>query len=47
MNTEFLKNLEKGSTTLSNVSKQFIDRAAHLEIYTFSETRKLYGVVVL
>ena len=46
MNTEFLKDLEKDSTTLSNVSKQFIDRATHLEIYTFYETRKLYGVVV-
>ena len=41
-----LADLRKDSTTLTNISKQFVDRTKGLTIYTFYETRKLSGVLV-
>ena len=41
-----LSDLEKGSTTLANVSQQFVDRAQNMIIYTFYETEMLHGVMV-
>ena len=45
-NTALVADLKKDSSTLTSVSKQFVDRTAQLQIYTFYETQKLYGVVV-
>ena len=45
-NTALVADLRKDSTTLTNISKQFVDRTARLQIYSFYETQKLYGVVV-
>jgi hypothetical protein len=44
--TALVKELQKTSPTLANISKQFIDRGKSLKIYTFYETRKLSGIVV-
>ncbi|SLM37180.1 Tetratricopeptide-like helical domain [Lasallia pustulata] len=46
-NTALVADLKKDSTTLSNISKQFVDRARDLIIYTFYETEVLFGVVVV
>jgi hypothetical protein len=46
LGTALVADLMKDSTTLTNVSKQFVDRGRDLMIYTFSETQKLHGVVV-
>lgn len=45
-NVALLSDLEKGSTTLANISNQFVDRASNLIIYTFYETEKLNKVMV-
>ena len=45
-NTALVADLKKDSTTLTNISKQFVDRAWDLIIYTFYETEVLFGVVV-
>lgn len=45
-NTALVSDLKKDSTTLANISKQFIDRARELLIYTFFETERLHGIVV-
>ncbi len=45
-NTELVANLRRDASVLTNVSKQFVDRARSLKIYTFYETQKLYGVLV-
>jgi hypothetical protein len=44
--TALVKDLQKASPVLATISKQFIDRAKSLKIYTFYETRKLSGIVV-
>ena len=44
--TALVKDLQKASPTLANISKQFVDRGKSLKIYTFYETRKLSGIVV-
>ncbi|SLM40558.1 Tetratricopeptide-like helical domain [Lasallia pustulata] len=46
-NTALVADLKKDSTTLTNISKQFVDRARDLIIYTFYETEVLFGVVVV
>lgn len=45
-NTSLVSDLRRDSTTLTDISKQFIGRTAGLRIYTFYETQKLFGVVV-
>ena len=45
-NTALVSNLVKGSTTLANISNQFVDRARGMIIYTFYETKRLNGVMV-
>ena len=45
-NTALVSNLVKGSTTLANISNQFVDRARDMMIYTFYETKRLNGVMV-
>ena len=45
-NTALVADLRKDSTSLINISKQFVDRARNLTVYTFFETRKLSGVLV-
>jgi len=44
--TALVKDLQKASSTLANISKQFVDRGKSLKIYTFYETRRLSGIVV-
>ncbi len=44
--TVFVSKLVKGSTTLANISNEFVDRARDMIIYTFYETIKLNGVMV-
>ncbi len=41
-----LSDLEKGSTTLANISQQFVDRTQDMIIYTFYETERLRGIMV-
>ena len=45
-NIALLSDLEKGSTTLANISQQFVDRTQDMIIYTFYETERLRGVMV-
>ena len=45
-NTALVTDLRKNSTTLTNVSKQFVDRAKGLAVYSFYETQKLSGALV-
>jgi hypothetical protein len=45
-NTAMISDLKRDSTTLSNISAQFVHRAKDLTIYTFYETKKLYGACV-
>ena len=45
-NTGLVKELKKNSDTLMVISKQFVHRTIGLRIYTFYETRKLFGAVV-
>ena len=46
-NDKFVKDLEKNSSVLGNISTQFIHRAAELkQVYTFFETARLHGVLV-
>ncbi len=44
--TALVKDLQKASTALATISKQFFARGKSLKIYTFYETRKLSGIVV-
>ena len=44
--TALVKDLQNASPTLATISKQFVDRGQPLKIYTFFETRKLFGTVV-
>lgn len=44
--TALVKDLQKASPALATISKQFVERAKSLKIYTFYETRKLSGIVV-
>jgi len=44
--TALVKGLQDASPTLATISKQFVDRGQPLKIYTFFETRKLFGTVV-
>ncbi|MCJ1309721.1 hypothetical protein MMC25_003381 [Agyrium rufum] len=46
-NTALVADLKRDSTTLTNISKQFVDRARDLVIYTFYETQKISGVLVV
>lgn len=45
-NTAILSDLEKGSTTLTNISNQFVEKAPNMILYTFYETERLHGVIV-
>lgn len=45
-NTALVADLRRGSNTLINISKQFVDRGKDLKIYTFYETQRLAGIVV-
>ncbi|KAE9369693.1 hypothetical protein N431DRAFT_547106 [Stipitochalara longipes BDJ] len=45
--TTLVKDLQKASPALAIISKQFLDRGKSLKIYTFYETRKLSGIVVV
>ena len=45
-NTAIVSDLEKGSPTLANISKQFVDKAPDMILYTFYETERLHGVMV-
>ena len=45
-NTAVVSDLVKGSTTLANISMQFLDRTQDMVIWTFYEMYKLYGVEV-
>lgn len=45
-NSQILENLQKSSTGLTDISKQFVDRGKDLQILTFFETQKLKGSVV-
>jgi hypothetical protein len=45
-NTEFVKALKKNSASFADISQQFIERGARLQIRTFYETDKLYNQVV-
>lgn len=45
-NTRLVADLRKDSSTLINISSQFVHRSQGLKIYTFYETRKLGPVVV-
>jgi hypothetical protein len=45
-NTSLVSDLRRDSITLTDISKQFISRTAGLQIYSFYETQKLFGVVV-
>ena len=45
-NTAVLAELGNDSTTLTDISNQFIDRAKDLKIYTFYELEKISGVLV-
>ena len=40
-NTAIVSDLEKGSTTLADISQQFGDKARDMIIYTFYETERL------
>jgi hypothetical protein len=44
--TALVKDLQNASSALATISKQFVDRGQPLKIYTFFETRKLFGTVV-
>ncbi|MCJ1309858.1 hypothetical protein MMC25_003519 [Agyrium rufum] len=46
-NTALVADLRKDSTTLTNISKQFVERGQNLIVYTFYETQKLAGVLVV
>ena len=43
-NTAIVKDLKMDSSTLTNISRQFVDRAKDLIIYSFYETQKLSGL---
>ena len=45
-NNNLVNDLRKNSATLTDISRQFIDRTIGLKIYTFYETRKTYGIMV-
>lgn len=45
-NTAIVSDLEKGSTTLTNISKQFVEKAPNMILYTFYETERLHGIIV-
>ncbi|PMD42291.1 hypothetical protein L207DRAFT_485775 [Hyaloscypha variabilis F] len=45
--TVLVKDLQKASPALATISKQFVERGRSLQIYTFYETRKLSGIVVV
>ena len=45
-NTALVADLRKDCSTLTNISKQFVDRTTGLKLYTFFERQKLFGVVV-
>lgn len=45
--TALVKDLQKASPTLATISKQFVERGQSLRIYTFYETRRLSGIVVV
>lgn len=46
-NTALVADLRRDSETLTNISKQFVHRGRDLKIYSFYETQKLGGVVVV
>ena len=46
-NTAIVSDLEKGSTTLADISKQFVNKMApDMILYTFYETERLHGIMV-
>ena len=45
-NTTLVADLRKNSTTLKDISKQFVDRAMKLTIYSFYENKTIFGVLV-
>ena len=45
-NTAIVSDLEKGSSTLARISKQFVAKTPDMILFTFYETEKLHGVVV-
>ena len=46
-NARFVKDLETDSSVLTDISTQFIHRAAELkQVYTFFETARLNGILV-
>ena len=45
-NTTLVADLRKNSTTLKDISKQFVDRAMELTIYSFYENKTIFGVLV-
>lgn len=45
-NTAIVSDLEKGSTTLANISKQFVEKTPNMILYTFYETERLHGIIV-
>ena len=45
-NADLVNDLKRDSTTLTKISKQFVERGKSLVIYTFYETQKLLGVLV-
>jgi len=46
INTAFVTDLKKNSITLTNISKQFVDRVKNLTLYIFFETQKLSEVLI-
>ncbi|KAI9888711.1 MAG: hypothetical protein M1814_006522 [Vezdaea aestivalis] len=46
-NTALVADLRKDCSTLTNISKQFVDRTTGLKLYTFFERQKLFGIVVV
>ncbi|KAI9762573.1 MAG: hypothetical protein M4579_000376 [Chaenotheca gracillima] len=46
-NTNLVAGLQRDSTILTSISTQFIERARNLQIFTFYETKKLRGVLVV
>ena len=45
-NTALVADLRKNSSTLIDISKQFVERGKDLKIYTFYETQKVGGIFV-
>ena len=44
--TTFVEALKRNSSTFADISQQFVERSAKLEIVTFFETKKLRGQLV-